>query len=80
MNIVALSAVDLVQVNFTQQYSGCLFCDYRNCSSTPLANHNFTNFSLTNVKFPDFPVFPVGGNPVKSTVYCKQSHLQHNYS
>jgi len=31
----------------------CLFCDYRNCGSTPQANHNFPGFSLTNVKFPD---------------------------
>jgi len=32
----------------------CLFCDYHNCSSTPQANYNFPDFSLTNIKFPDF--------------------------
>jgi len=31
-----------------------LFCDYRNYTSTSQANHNFPNFSLTNMKFPDF--------------------------
>jgi len=35
----------------------CLFCDYRNCSSTSQANHSFPDFSLTNVKFPDFSTF-----------------------
>jgi len=35
----------------------CLFCDYCNCSSSPRANHNFPDFSLTDVKFPDFSGF-----------------------
>jgi len=35
----------------------CLFCDYRNCGSTPQANHNFPDFSVTNVKLPDFSRF-----------------------
>ena len=37
-----------------------LLCDYRNCGSTPQANHNFLDFSLTNVKLPDFPGCPGG--------------------
>jgi len=32
----------------------CLFCDYRNCGSTSQTSHNFPDFSVTNVKFPDF--------------------------
>jgi len=35
----------------------CLFCDYDKCGSTPQANHNFPDFSLTNVKFSDFSRF-----------------------
>ena len=36
-----------------------LFCDYRNCGSTAQANHNFPDFSPTNVNF------PMGGHPVE---------------
>ena len=42
--------------------SGCLFCNHRNHGNTPQAKHfptfsNFTDFSLTTVKFPDFSRF-----------------------
>jgi len=46
VNIVALFAVHLVQVNFTSTvFRLCLFCDYRNCGSTQQVNHNFPDFS-----------------------------------
>jgi len=35
----------------------CLFCDYRNCGTTQQANHSFPDFSLTNVKLPEFSRF-----------------------
>jgi len=35
-----------------------LFCDHRNCGTTPQANHNFHDLSVTSVKFPDFSRFP----------------------
>jgi len=35
----------------------CLFHDYHNCTSTSQANHNFPDFTVTNVKFPEFSRF-----------------------
>ena len=56
VNTEALFVAHLVHVNF-RVIRLCLFCDYHNCHSTPQANHNFQDFSLTNVKFPDFSRF-----------------------
>ena len=62
VNIVALLAVYLVHVNFAQ-YSGCVCFVNIATAVAHQVNHNipdfpnFSDFSLTKVKFPDFSRF-----------------------